>query len=129
MKKILVSGSYDYLHYWHLQLLKRAREMGDYLIVMLSTDEFNKQKGKKTHMPYEQRKKILEELRCVDLVVPETSHDHKKDVVIEHNVDIYCVGDDWLGTCDWLKKYCNVIYLTRTPDISSTQIKEGLGDE
>jgi len=129
MNKVLVSGSYDYLHWGHLRLLKRARELGDYLIVMLSTDEFNAEKGKKTHMNYEQRKAILEELRCVDLVVPETSHDNKRDVVLEHGVSTYCVGDDWLGTCDWLVEYCHVVYLPRTPNISSTEIKEGLENE
>ena len=96
---------------------------------MLSTDQFNKEKGKTTHMTYEQRKQILEELKCVDLVVPETSHNHKKDVVLEHGISIYCVGDDWIGTCDWLKPYCKVVYLERTPDISSTQIKKGIESE
>lgn len=127
MKRVMVSGSYDYLHYGHLRLLKRARELGDYLIVMLSTDEFNKEKGKQTHMTYDERKQILEELRCVDLVVPESSHDQKKEYAEKYKVDIYAVGNDWAGSVEWLEDYgVKVVIFPRTEGISSTQIKESL---
>jgi len=124
MKKILTYGTYDLLHYGHINLLKRAKELGDYLIVALSTDEFNlEHKDKKAYFTYEQRKAMLEAIRYVDLVIPENSWEQKKTDVQELDVDTFVIGDDWEGKFDFLKEYCNVVYLSRTPEISTTKIK------
>ncbi|MEG6574506.1 glycerol-3-phosphate cytidylyltransferase [Caldibacillus debilis] len=126
MKKVITYGTYDLLHWGHINLLKRARELGDYLIVALSTDEFNAIKGKKAYYSYEHRKLILESIRYVDEVIPERSWDQKIQDIIEHNVDIFVMGDDWKGKFDFLKDYCEVIYLPRTIGISTTKIKKDL---
>ncbi len=123
MKRVLTYGTYDVLHYGHINLLRRAKELGDYLIVALSTDEFNAIKNKKSYYSYEQRKKILESIRYVDLVIPETNWEQKVSDVQKYQADIFVMGDDWEGKFDFLKKYCEVIYLPRTPDVSSTQTK------
>lgn len=129
MKRIITYGTYDLLHYGHINLLKRAKELGDYLIVALSTDEFNwNEKSKKCYFNYEQRKKLLESLRFVDLVIPEESWDQKRSDVHEYHVDIFVMGDDWVGEFDFLKEEgVDVTYLSRTPEISTTQIKRDLG--
>lgn len=127
MKKVITYGTFDLLHYGHINLLKRAKELGDYLIVALSTDEFNEIKGKKCYFPYEERKKLVESIRYVDLVIPEVSWEQKVDDVKEFKVDIFAIGDDWKGKFDFLKEYCEVIYLPRTPEISTTKIKSDLG--
>lgn len=127
MKKVITYGTFDLLHYGHINLLKRAKELGDYLIVALSTDEFNEIKGKKCYFPYEERKKLVESIRYVDLVIPEVSWEQKVDDVKEFKVDIFAIGDDWKGKFDFLKEYCEVIYLPRTPEISTTKIKSELG--
>ncbi len=128
MKKVITYGTYDLLHYGHINLLRRARALGDYLIVALSTDEFNReQKGKKCYFSYEQRKQLLEAIRYVDLVIPEESWEQKVSDVKEFRVDTFVIGDDWTGKFDFLKPYCDVVYLPRTPDISTTQIKQDLG--
>ena len=127
MKRIITYGTYDLLHYGHVNLLKRARELGDYLIVALSTDEFNrKEKNKECYFSYEERKALLESLRYVDLVIPEESWDQKRDDIAKNNVDILVMGDDWLGRFDDLKDICEVVYLSRTPEISTTKIKRDL---
>ena len=127
MKKVITYGTYDLLHYGHVNLLQRAKELGDYLIVALSTDGFNwEQKQKKCYFPYEERKRLLEAIRYVDLVIPETAWEQKVSDVTEFNVDTFVIGDDWEGTFDFLKEYCEVVYLPRTPEISTTQIKEDL---
>lgn len=123
MKRVLTYGTYDVLHYGHINLLRRAKELGDYLIVALSTDEFNAIKNKKSYYSYEQRKKILESIRYVDLVIPETNWEQKVSDIEKYQADIFVMGDDWEGKFDFLKKYCEVIYLPRTPDVSSTQTK------
>jgi len=123
---ILTTGSYDLLHIGHVRRLKQAASMGTYLIVGLATDEFCLIKGKQPAISYEQRKEILEAIKYVDLVVPEIAWDTKGEIVKQFNVDTYVIGDDWIGTCDWLQPLCNVIYLPRTPGISTTQIKEML---
>lgn len=123
MKRVLTYGTYDVLHYGHINLLRRAKELGDYLIVALSTDEFNAIKNKKSYYNYEQRKKILESIRYVDLVIPETNWEQKVSDIEKYQADIFVMGDDWEGKFDFLKKYCEVIYLPRTPDVSSTQTK------
>ncbi|MDE6025502.1 MAG: glycerol-3-phosphate cytidylyltransferase [Lachnospiraceae bacterium] len=127
MKKVITYGTYDLLHYGHINLLRRAKEQGDYLIVALSTDEFNwNMKQKKCYFTYEQRKQLLEAIRYVDLVIPEESWEQKIDNVKEFKVDAFVMGDDWNGKFDFLKEYCEVVYLPRTPEISTTQIKNDL---
>lgn len=127
MKRVITYGTYDLLHYGHLNLLQRARALGDYLIVVLSTDEFNwNMKQKKCYFSYEQRKKMLEALRCVDLVIPENNWEQKVSDVQLYQADVFVMGDDWEGKFDFLKDYCEVVYLPRTPDVSTTQIKADL---
>ena len=129
MKKIITYGTFDLLHYGHIRLLKRARALGDYLIVGLSTDEFNAQKGKKAYHNYETRKKMLEAIRYVDLVIPEECWEQKISDVQKYDVDIVVMGSDWAGSdkFDYLKDYCDVVYLDRTEGISTTKIKKDLG--
>ena len=126
MRKVITYGTFDLLHYGHINLLKRAKEQGDYLIVALSTDEFNRGKGKECYFSYEDRKKLLEAIRYVDLVIPETCWEQKISDVQEFKVDVFVMGDDWQGKFDFLKDYCEVLYLTRTPEISTTKIKQDL---
>ena len=126
MRKVITYGTFDLLHYGHINLLKRAKEQGDYLIVALSTDEFNRGKGKECSFPYEVRKQLLEAIRYVDLVIPETCWEQKIDDVKEFKVDVFVMGDDWKGKFDFLKDYCEVLYLPRTPEISTTKIKHDL---
>lgn len=128
MKRILTYGTFDLLHYGHINLLRRAKEHGDYLIVGLSTDEFNEIKGKKSYFSYSERKKMLEAIRYVDLVIPETNWEQKIQDVKNYSVDIFVMGDDWQGKFDFLRDYCEVIYLPRTPEVSTTQIKHDLGN-
>ena len=126
MKKIITYGTFDLLHYGHINLLQRAKAL-DYLIVALSTDEFNwNSKQKKCYFTYEQRKRLLEAVRYVDLVIPEKNWDQKINDVKEFKVDAFVMGDDWTGKFDFLKDYCEVVYLPRTPEISTTQIKQDL---
>lgn len=129
MKRVLTYGTYDLLHYGHIRLLKRAKELGDYLIVALSTDEFNAIKGKKAYHNYETRKKMLEAIRYVDLVIPENNWNQKIDDVKKYYVDVTVMGDDWKGNDKFeeLKEYCDVIYLPRTEGVSTTKIKKELG--
>ncbi len=129
MKKVITYGTFDLLHYGHINLLKRAKELGDYLIVALSTNEFNAIKGKKCYFSYRERKKLLESIRYVDLVIPETSWEQKIDDVKEYKVDVFVIGDDWKGKFNYLKEHCEVVYLNRTPEISTTKIKKDLGLE
>ena len=126
MKRVITYGTFDVLHYGHINLLKRAKALGDYLIVVLSSDEFNAVKNKTSYYTYEQRKTILEACRYVDLVIPEYNWEQKIDDVQKYQADIFVMGDDWKGKFDFLKDYCEVIYLPRTPDVSSTQTKEYL---
>lgn len=129
MKRILTYGTFDLLHYGHIRLLKRARELGDYLVVAVSTDEFNNIKGKKSYHNYETRKKMLEAVRYVDLVIPEDNWEQKIQDVKDYKIDIVVMGSDWAGSdkFDYLKEYCEVIYLDRTEGISTSKIKSDLG--
>lgn len=128
MIRVLTYGTFDLLHYGHIRLLKRAKELGDYLIVGLSTDEFNAIKGKKAYHSYETRKKMLEAIRYVDLVIPENCWEQKVDDVQRYQVDITVMGSDWANSdrFEYLRQYCKVIYLDRTEGISTTKIKEDL---
>lgn len=126
MKRVITYGTFDLLHYGHINILRRAKEQGDYLIVALSTDEFNSLKGKKSYFAYEERKKMLEAIRYVDLVIPEDNWEQKKTDVEKYNVDVFVMGDDWEGKFDFLKDQCEVVYLPRTPEISTTKIKTEL---
>ena len=129
MKRVITYGTYDVLHYGHINLLKRAKALGDYLIVALSSDEFNAIKNKKSYYTYEQRKTILEACRYVDLVIPENDWEQKISDVQKYQADVFVMGDDWEGKFDFLKDYCKVIYLPRTPSVSSTQTKEYLNQK
>ena len=126
MKRILTYGTYDLLHYGHIRLLQRAKELGDYLIVGLSTDEFNAIKEKKAYHPFIERKAMLEAIRYVGLVIPENKWEQKVEDIQKYQADILVMGDDWEGKFDDLKKYCQVIYLPRTQGISTTKIKNDL---
>ncbi len=127
MKKVITYGTYDLLHVGHINLLRRAKALGDYLIVVVSSDEFNAIKGKKAYYSFEDRKKILEAIKYVDEVLPEYTWEQKIDDVVNNNVDVFVMGDDWTGKFDFLKDYCEVVYLPRTEGISTTKIKEDLG--
>ena len=129
MKRVLTYGTFDLLHYGHIRLLKRAKALGDYLIVALSTEEFNDIKGKKTYHNYETRKMMLEAIRYVDLVIPEENWEQKINDVREYNIDIVVMGSDWAGSdkFEYLNDYCEVVYLDRTEGISTTKIKSDLG--
>ena len=127
MKRVITYGTFDLLHYGHINLLKRAKDLGDYLIVGLSTDEFNLQKDKISYFDYQQRKILLESIRYVDLVIPEISWEQKREDVKKYYADIFVIGDDWEGKFDFLKdEGVEVVYLPRTEEISTTQIKEDL---
>lgn len=128
MKKVITYGTFDLLHYGHINLLRRAKELGDYLVVVVSSDEFNwNEKGKKCYFTYEQRKAMVEAIRYVDLVVPETNWEQKRTDVHEYDIDVFVMGDDWEGKFDFLKEEgVEVVYLPRTPEISTTQIKKDL---
>ena len=128
MKRVLTYGTFDLLHYGHIRLLERAKKLGDYLIVALSTDEFNAIKGKKAYHNYETRKKMLEALRCVDLVIPEEKWEQKIDDVKKYYVDVVVMGSDWAGSdkFDYLKNYCELVYLDRTEGISKKKKKKDL---
>ena len=127
MRRVITYGTFDLLPYGHINLLRRAKELGDYLIVCLSTDYFNENmKNKKTYFSYENRKKLLEAIRYVDLVIPEENWDQKVSDVQKYQCDIFVMGDAWKGKFDFLKSHCKVVYLERTPEISTTKIKNEL---
>ena len=131
MKKVITYGTFDLLHYGHINLLRRARELGDYLIVALSTDEFNwNEKRKKSYFSYDQRKLLLESIRYVDEIIPEESWEQKRTDIKKYGINILVMGDDWTGAFDFVKEEgAEAIYLPRTPEISTTQIKQDLRDE
>lgn len=127
MKRVITYGTFDLLHYGHINLLKRAKEYGDYLIVGLSTDSFNQnKKDKKCYFDFHKRKSLLEAIRYVDLVIPENCWEQKVDDILLYQADIFIIGDDWEHKFDYLSKLCEVIYLPRTPEISTTEIKNDL---
>lgn len=126
IRKIITYGTFDLIHYGHINLLKRAKELGDYLIVALSTNEFTEIKGKKCYFSYEERKRLLEAIRYVDLVITESNWEQKVRDIKEFKVDTFVIGDDWKGEFDYLEEFCEVKYLKRTTEISTTKIKQEL---
>lgn len=127
MKRVITYGTFDLLHYGHINLLKRAKLLGDYLIVVVSSDEFNRNaKNKVCYFPYEIRKQLVEAIRYVDLVIPEECWEQKIDDIKEYHVDTFVIGDDWKGKFDYLRDYCEVVYLPRTPEISTSKIKSDI---
>ncbi len=126
MKKVITYGTFDLLHKGHINILRRAKDLGDYLVVAISSDEFNAIKDKKAYHSYEDRKFILEAIKYVDEVIREDTWEQKVSDVQEHDIDVFVMGDDWEGKFDDLKEYCEVVYLPRTKDISTTQIKDEL---
>lgn len=128
MRKIITYGTFDILHIGHVNLLRRAKQYGDYLIVGVSTDDFNAIKGKRAYYPFEHRKAIVESIRYVDKVIPEKSWSQKERDIHCHGIDSFIIGDDWRGNFDYLSKLCKVIYLPRTTGVSSTKTKSDLGE-
>ena len=128
LRRVLTYGTFDLLHYGHTRLLRRAAALGDYLVVALSTDEFNAGKGKKSFYPYDVRREMLEAIRYVDLVIPEYSWEQKIDDVKRYNIDLVVMGGDWAGSdrFEYLRDYCELVFLDRTPGISTTQVKQHL---
>lgn len=127
-KTVLTYGTFDLLHYGHLEILKRASLLGNKLIVGVSTDKFNEIKGKTCVLPYQKRKELIESLYYVDKVIPENNWDQKVTDIQGNNIDIFVIGDDWEGKFDELKDFCEVIYLPRTKGISSTKLRSILDD-
>lgn len=125
-KIVLTYGTFDMFHIGHLNLLNRLKSLGDKLIVAVSTDEFNSIKGKKTLIPFEQRALIVQNIKCVDMVISEENWEQKIYDIKKYNVDIFAMGDDWKGKFDFLKDYCKVVYLPRTQNISTTELKKEL---
>lgn len=128
MKKVITYGTFDLLHYGHINLLRRAKSLGDYLIVGLSTDKFNnKEKNKECYFDYENRKLLLDAVRYVDCVIPENNWEQKISDIQKYNIDVFVIGDDWKGKFDYLKEFgVEVVYLPRTKEISTTKIKNDL---
>jgi glycerol-3-phosphate cytidylyltransferase len=126
LKKVITYGTFDLMHMGHINLLKRAKDLGDYLIVAISTDEFNALKNKKAYHSYENRKIMLEAIRYVDEVIPENTWEQKIEDVKNHGIDVFVMGDDWKGKFDCLRDHCEVVYLPRTVGISTTKIKKEL---
>ncbi len=125
-KTVITYGTFDMFHIGHLRLLQRLADLGDKLIVAVSTDEFNELKDKTVLIPYEQRAEIVQNIKCVDVVIPENNWEQKIDDIDKYDVDIFAIGDDWKGKFDSLKEHCDIVYLERTKDISTTQLKKSL---
>lgn len=125
-KTIITYGTFDLFHIGHLKLIQKLRGLGDRLIVGVSTDDFNLEKGKKCVIPYEQRAEIVSNLKQVDLVIPECSWEQKKEDIVKYNADVFAIGSDWRGKFDYLDSFCEVVYMERTEGVSTTEIKNML---
>lgn len=125
---VLTYGTFDLFHIGHLKMLERLRAMGDKLIVAVSTDEFNRLKGKTSVYSFEERSQIVAALACVDEVIPEHNWEQKTQDIQTHRVDIFGIGEDWRGKFDHLMPHCKVVYLERTPSISTTEVKRALSN-
>jgi glycerol-3-phosphate cytidylyltransferase len=124
VRKVITYGTFDILHYGHINFLRRAKELGDYLIVALSSDDFNRlQKSKLSYFSFSERRNVLEAIRYVDEVIMESSWEQKLEDVERLGISVFVIGDDWVGSFDFLKLFCEVVYLSRTPDVSTTKIK------
>lgn len=126
MTTVITYGTFDLFHIGHVNLLRRLRELGDRLVVGCSTDEFNALKGKQSAMPYEHRAGILRAIRYVDHVFPERTWDQKREDIVREGARIFAMGDDWVGKFDDLGDACEVVYLPRTRDVSTTGIRQVL---
>ena len=126
MKKVITYGTFDLLHVGHINLIRRAKELGDYLIVGLSTDEFNEMKNKQASQSYENRKIILESIKYIDEVIAERTWEQKIEDIKKYGIDLFVIGDDWEGKFDYLRDYCDVVYLPRTVGVSTTQLKSDI---
>lgn len=126
MKRVITYGTFDLIHEGHIRLLESAKKLGDHLTVGLSTDSFNTLKSKDAYHDFQKRKYILEAIRYVDKIIPEQSWEQKVTDILEHKIDVFVIGEDWKGEFDFLQEYCEVIYLPRTEDISTSKIKEDL---
>lgn len=126
MKTVITYGTFDILHVGHINLLRRARALGDRLVVGLSSDEFNRGKHKSSLLNYENRKAVLESIRYVDQVFPEHDWEQKVDDIKRYGAQVFVMGHDWEGKFDFLSEFCSVVYLPRTTDISTTEIKQTL---
>lgn len=126
MKTVITYGTFDILHAGHINLLRRARELGDRLVVGLSTDEFNRGKHKSSLLNYENRRVVLESIRYVDEVFAESNWEQKAGDVMKFSADIFVMGEDWMGKFDHLSNLCRVVYLPRTDGISTTEIRQTL---
>ncbi|NTU71136.1 MAG: glycerol-3-phosphate cytidylyltransferase [Coriobacteriia bacterium] len=131
MKRVLTYGTFDLLHHGHIRILQRAKALGDYLVVAVSTDEFNAGKGKKAFHDYALRKEVVESIRYVDLVIPENSWEQKLDDIKNYSIDVVVMGDDWADSdkFDYLKDHCELVFLARTDGISTTEIKADLAGQ
>lgn len=125
---VITYGTFDLFHVGHLRLLKRSKFFGDFLIVALSTERFNKEKGKDTVISYAHRREILLGTKYVDKVIEESSWDQKRFDIQKYNISTFIMGDDWKGKFDYLKNQCEVIYLPRTSNISTTTIKREIAE-
>lgn len=128
MKTVITYGTFDLLHVGHIRLLKRLSALGDQLIVGISSDEFNEIKGKKSFFSFTERSEILESCKYVTAVFPEHHWEQKRDDIANYKADIFAMGDDWFGKFDDLSDICEVVYLPRTEDISTTAIKKSLSN-
>lgn len=131
MKRVLTYGTFDLLHHGHIRLLQRAKSLGDFLVVAVSTDEFNTLKGKGAYHDYATRSEIVEAIRYVDLVIPENNWEQKIDDIKKYEIDIVVMGDDWAGSdrFDFLREHCELVFLPRTDGVSTTEIKNDLKEE
>ena len=126
MNKVITYGTFDLFHFGHLELLRRAKGLGNFLVVAVSTDEFNIKKGKKCIYPFKHRIKIVEAIKYVDKVIPENNWEQKRDDILSNNIQIFTIGDDWKGEFDELENICDIIYIDRTRGISTSDLKDNL---